>query len=113
MTVVSGVDKVGGTTTSSELASPGQHRRLTAVGLGETGRTLLEHARTPAGQVMSGWGDLACLQARRADIHFLLSAAAAGADRLNIRIPTSLRAPVGVGNVVPETGTFSANITLR
>ena len=64
---------------------------------------------TPAGALECA-RHLAGLEARRADVHALRCAIYHGAHALNVGVPTTLGAAVGVGNRVPERRALSAYV---
>src|SRR4051794_6253611 len=61
----------------------------------------------------SGAGDLACLQAGGADVEPLRGLADDGVHGLDVRVPATGGAPVGVRNRHPEAGALAADVAHR
>ena len=66
-----------------------------------------------AGPQSLGAGDFAGLDAGGASVDLLRGAIDHRAYRLDIGIPATLGPPMGVGDVMTETGSLAANIALR
>ena len=58
----------------------------------------------------SGARNLPCLDARRAHVQAFGGRADEGAHALDVRIPATLGATVGVRDVVPEAGSLAADV---